>query len=36
MKLKSRQDESMVINVGTVVACGEIVTEKEHKGTRRG
>lgn len=36
MKLKSRQDESMVINVGTLVACGEIVTEKEHKGTRRG
>lgn len=33
MKFKNRRNESVVIDVRTVVTCGEIMTGKEHKGT---
>lgn len=33
MKFKNRQNESVVIDVRTVVTCGEMMTGKEHEGT---
>lgn len=33
VKFRNRRNESMVIDVRTVVTCGEIMTGKEHEGT---